>query len=237
MKRIIIKLSGEGLSNKDKDLRLDFDILDQVASQIKTIVDGGTQVGIIVGGGNFWRGAPAVANGVPRHRADYVGMLGTVMNAMVLQSVLEKNGMKSRVQSALKIDEKVVENYVVENAINYLNEGQVVIFAGGTGRPFFTTDTTATLVASEIGATTILMGKNGVSGVYDADPATNPDAKHFEEITYTELLERGLKVMDSTAASMARDNGIELTVFDITEEDALVKAVDGNIKHTKVRKG
>ena len=236
MKRVLIKLSGEGLSNKEKGLSIDPQVVDTIVNQIKEIQKKGTQVGIVVGGGNFWRGAAAEKNGIPRNRADYIGMLATIMNGLALQSAFEKGGMKARVQSAVSIDSKVAENYVNEKAVSALEENEIVIFAGGTGRPYFTTDTTATLVACEIKADVILMGKNGVSGIYDSDPKKNPNAIKFDEITYDELLEKGLAVMDSTAASMARDNGIELLVFDITEENALLKIIEGKLEHTKVKK-
>ncbi len=235
-KRIIIKLSGEGLSNKGESLLIDFEKVKNVANQIKIIQEQGYEVGVIVGGGNFWRGASAEKNGIPRNRADYIGMLATIMNALALQSGFEANGVKTRVQSAVNIDQKVAENYIKEKAVSYLEKGELVIFAGGTGRPFFTTDTTATLVASEIGASIILMGKNGVDGIYSDDPKTNPSAKHIEKISYDELLERGLTVMDSTAAALARDNAIELLVFNILEKDALIKALNNEIKLTKVVK-
>ncbi len=235
-KRIIIKLSGEGLSNKEKNLSIDPTIVKNLALQVAELQKDGFQIGIIVGGGNFWRGAAAEKNGIPRNRADYIGMLATIMNGLAVQSGFETEGIKVAIQSAINIDEKVAQNYVNEKAIQMLEEGTVVIFAGGTGRPFFTTDTAATLVASEINAKTILMGKNGVSGVYDSDPKTNKDAKKFNEITFDELLERGLTVMDSTAASMAKDNGIELIVFDITQEKSITRAAKGEIEHTKVSK-
>ncbi|CAM9102895.1 UMP kinase [Mycoplasma marinum] len=235
-KRIIIKLSGEGLSNKEKGLAIDFETVKQIAGQIKEIQSRGVQVGVIVGGGNFWRGASAAKNGIPRSRADYIGMLATIMNSLALQSGFEANGVSTRVQSAVSIDQRVAEYYIKEKAVNYLEKGELVIFAGGTGRPFFTTDTTSTLVASEIGADIILMGKNGVDGIYTSDPKTDPNAKHIDEISYDQLLEKGLSVMDATAAAMARDNGINLMVFNIQEENALVKAIEGKIKHTKVVK-
>lgn len=235
-RRVLVKLSGEGLSNKENGLSIDPKVVAGIANQIKQIVEGGTQVAVVVGGGNFWRGAAAEKNGIPRARADYIGMLATIMNGLALQSGFETAGMDVEIQSAIKIDEKVARNYVTEKAVSFLEKGKVVIFAGGTGRPYFTTDTTATLVASEIKADQILMGKNGVDGVYDKDPKKNDDAKKFDHITYDELLTRGLTVMDSTAASMAKDNNIELIVFDITEENALIKAVNGEIKMTKVTK-
>ncbi|MCK5867156.1 MAG: UMP kinase [Mycoplasmataceae bacterium] len=235
-KRIIIKLSGEGLSNKEKGLSIDPSIVEGIALQVKEMHENGFEIGIIIGGGNFWRGAAAEKNGIPRNRADYIGMLATIMNGLALQSGFELAGIKTAVQSAVKIDEKVAQNYVNEKAISMLESGTVVIFAGGTGRPYFTTDTAATLVASEIKAQTILMGKNGVAGIYDSDPKINKDAKKFSEISYDELIEKGLTVMDSTAASMARDNGIELIVFDITKDNAITRAAKGEIEHTRVTK-
>ncbi len=234
MKRVVIKLSGEGLSSKDENLAIDPKVIDGLVQQIKKIQEKGTQVAIVVGGGNFWRGASAEKNGIPRNRADYIGMMATLMNALALQSGFELAGVKARVQSAIRIDPKVAENYVQERAVSALVKGEVVIFGGGTGRPYFTTDTTATLVACEIQADQILLGKNGVDGIYDSDPKKNKDAKKFDIITWDEILQRRLAVMDSTAASMARDNSIELICFDITEENALLKAVNGEISHTKV---
>ena len=235
-RRVLIKLSGEGLANKKKSLAIDPQIVKELVKQIKEIIEKGTQVAIVIGGGNFWRGAAAEKNGIPRARADYIGMLATIMNGLALQSGFELEGVGAEIQSAIKIDEKVARNYVTEKAISFLEKGKVVIFAGGTGRPYFTTDTTATLVASEIKAEQILMGKNGVDGVYDKDPKTNSDAKKFNEITYDELIAKGLAVMDSTAVALARDNEIELLVFDIHQEKALIKAINNNIEMTKVRK-
>ncbi|TNK94862.1 UMP kinase, partial [Mycoplasmopsis pullorum] len=169
-KRILIKLSGEGLVNKEKHLAIDYGLVSNIAKQLKQIVEMGIQVSIVIGGGNFWRGASAAKNGIPRNRADYIGMLATIMNGLALQSGFEQEGLAVRVQSSINIDAKVAENYVNEKTIKYLNDGEVVIFVGGTGRPFFTTDTAATLYASEIGAEAILMGKNKVEGIYDSDP-------------------------------------------------------------------
>ena len=236
MKRILIKLSGEGLSNKDNGLSIDPEVVSGIVGQIKKIQEQDVQVGVVVGGGNFWRGAAAEGNGIPRNRADYIGMLATVMNGLALQSAFEKEDLKAKVYSSLQMDPKVAETYVNEKAINALENRNVVIFAGGTGRPYFTTDTAATLVATEINAELILMGKNGVDGIYDSDPRKNPDAKRFDEITWDEILEKGLEVMDSTAASMARDNNISLVVFDITKENALLKAMTGENSQTKVTK-
>ena len=235
-RRVLIKLSGEGLSNKANNLSIDPKIVKNLVLQIKEIVKNGTQVAIVIGGGNFWRGAPAEKNGISRVRADYIGMLATIMNGLALQSGFELENVPVEIQSAIQMDEKVARNYVTEKAISFLEKGRVVIFAGGTGRPYFTTDTTAALVASEIKADQILMGKNGVDGVYDKDPKTNSDAKKFKTITYDQVLAKGLTVMDSTAASMAKDNSIELLVFDINQDNALIKAIDNNIEMTKVTK-
>ncbi|TNK83847.1 UMP kinase [Mycoplasmopsis pullorum] len=235
-KRILIKLSGEGLVNKEKHLAIDYGLVSNIAKQLKQIVEMGIQVSIVIGGGNFWRGASAAKNGIPRNRADYIGMLATIMNGLALQSGFEQEGLAVRVQSSINIDAKVAENYVNEKTIKYLNDGEVVIFVGGTGRPFFTTDTAATLYASEIGAEAILMGKNKVEGIYDSDPKTNPNAKRFEKITYDEILERKLQVMDLTATSMARDNNISLIVFNIAEEKSILRAIKGEITHTEVIK-
>lgn len=183
MKRILIKLSGEGLSSKDEALAIDSKVVADLVRQIGEIKKSGVQVAIVVGGGNFWRGASAAKNGIPRNRADYIGMMATIMNALALQSGFELAGLKARVQSAIRIDPKVAENYILEKAVGALNKGEIVIFAGGTGRPYFTTDTTATLVACEIDAQMILLGKNGVDGIYDSDPKTNKNAKRFDTIT------------------------------------------------------
>lgn len=236
MKRVLIKLSGEGLANKSKSLAIDPDVVSDLVDQIKQIRAKGIQVGIVVGGGNFWRGASAEKNGIERNRADYIGMLATIMNGLALQSSFEQAGIEVRLHSSLRMDEKVSQTYVKEKAVAQMEKGAVVIFAGGTGRPYFTTDTASTLVATEIGADTILMGKNGVDGIYDSDPRENKDAKRFETITWDEIIEKGLKVMDSTAASLAKDNNTSLLVFDIKKDKALLNAIEGTSKHTKVEK-
>lgn len=235
-KRILVKLSGEGLVNKQKSLAIDYDLVEDIAKQLKKIIDKGVQVSVVIGGGNFWRGASAEKNGIPRNRADYIGMLATIMNGLALKSGFEKVGLKARIQSSIAIDQKVAENYINEKTLKYLEEGEVVIFVGGTGRPYFTTDTAATLFASEIKAEVILMGKNGVSGIYDSDPKKNPNAKKYDVVTYDEILDKKLQVMDLTATSMARDNNINLIVFNIKEKNAIVKALEGKIEHTEVIK-
>ncbi|AEI89761.1 UMP kinase [Mycoplasmopsis bovis] len=233
-KRILIKLSGEGLVNKEKSLAIDYDLVGDIARQLKQISDRGIQISIVIGGGNFFRGASAEKNGIPRNRADYIGMLATIMNGLALKSGFERIGLKTRIQSSLVVDQKVAENYVNEKTIKYLEEGEVVIFVGGTGRPYFTTDTAATLFASEIGAEVILMGKNGVSGIYDCDPKSNKNAKKFGKISYDEILDKKLQVMDLTATSMARDNNINLIIFNINEPNAILRAIEGDIDHTEV---
>lgn len=233
-KRILIKLSGEGLVNKEKSLAIDYDLVGDIARQLKQISDRGIQISIVIGGGNFFRGASAEKNGIPRNRADYIGMLATIMNGLALKSGFERIDLKTRIQSSLVVDQKVAENYVNEKTIKYLEEGEVVIFVGGTGRPYFTTDTAATLFASEIGAEVILMGKNGVSGIYDCDPKSNKNAKKFGKISYDEILDKKLQVMDLTATSMARDNNINLIIFNINEPNAILRAIEGDIDHTEV---
>ncbi|WP_127942738.1 UMP kinase [Mycoplasma sp. ATU-Cv-703] len=234
MRRIIIKLSGESLANKSKDLAIDNDIVEKIVGQIKKIIDRKIEVGIVVGGGNFWRGAAAEKHGIPRNRADYIGMLATVMNGLALQSAFQQAKVPTRIQSSIAVDARVAENYINEKAVNALKSGEVLIFVGGTGRPFFTTDTAAALVASELQADTILMGKNGVDGVYDSDPKVNQDARRFETITYAEIINKGLKVMDATAAAMARDNHIKVIVFDITQPDSLIKVTEGKMVSTLI---
>ena len=212
-KRILIKLSGEGLANKSKSLAIDYELVQKFAKQLKSIINKKIQVAIVIG---------------------YIGMLATTMNALALQSGFEKEKLTCRVLSSLSMDPKVCEEYINEKAIKYLNNGEIVIFAGGTGRPFFTTDTAATLFASEIGADAILMGKNNVDGVYDSDPKLNKNAKKFHKITFDEVLTRNLKVLDQTAASMAKDNKIDIVIFNILEDDSLKKVIENDIPHTVI---
>lgn len=233
-KRILIKLSGEGLANKEKSLAIDYELVQKFAKQLKAIIAKNVQVAIVVGGGNFWRGTSAEKNGIQRVRADYIGMLATSMNALALQSGFENNNLNCRVLSSLTMDPKVCEVYINEKAIKYLNDNEVIIFAGGTGRPFFTTDTAATLFASEIKADAILMGKNNVDGVYDSDPKINKNAKKFQRVSYDEILARNLKILDQTAASMAKENKIDIIVFDINEQNALIRALENDIPNTVI---
>ncbi|UVD81689.1 UMP kinase [Mycoplasma iguanae] len=233
-KRILLKLSGESLANKSKSLSIDYQLVKKIAKQLKELVNQGIEVAIVVGGGNFWRGASAEKNGISRNRADYIGMLATVMNGLALQSGFQSENLKTRVLSSINFDKRVCEYYIKEKANKYLNKKEIVIFVGGTGRPYFTTDTASTLFASEIEADVILAGKNNVDGVYEKDPNIYPEAKHFIDISFDEVLRQNLKVMDSTAFSMARDNNIELLVFDINKENSIKDVIDKKIKFTRV---
>jgi uridylate kinase len=223
--RIMLKLSGEALSG-GQNYGIDTPTLSRVASQIKKIEAMGVSVGIVVGGGNFWRGSQAEKEGMERVTADYAGMLATVINALVLQDVLEREGVDTRTQSALDI-RQVAEPYIRRRAIRHLEKGRVVIFAGGTGNPYMTTDTAAALRAIEIGADVLLMTKNGVDGIYTADPRKNPRAKKIDRITHLEALNKRLAVMDSTALSLCLDNKLPIIVFDLKARDGLQQAILG----------
>lgn len=235
-KRVLIKLSGEWLANKSDNLLIDYNSIEKIASQIIELQKKKIQIGIVMGGGNFWRGASAEKNGIPRNRADYIGMLATTMNALALQSVFQKKGIKARVHSSLNIDMKVAEYYIRDKADYQLSNNEVIIFSGGTGRPYFTTDTASTLIASELNVDVLLLGKNNTKGIYDSDPNKNPKAKFYEKITYDEILRKNLQVMDSTATSMAKDNNINLLVFDIGEENSIINVIESKGKFTKVSK-
>lgn len=221
-KKVLLKISGEALAG-EKKTGLDEEMLQQVAEQVKAIKDMGVQVAVVVGGGNFWRGR--TSQSMDRATADYMGMLATVINSLALQDAFERNGIPARVQTAIEMRE-VAEPYIRRRAISEMNKGSVVIFGAGTGNPFFSTDTTAALRAAEIEADVILLAKK-VDAVYDSDPATNPDAKKYDELTHQEVLEKNLKVMDSTAASICRDNKIMIHVFGLSEPENVIKAVCG----------
>ena len=221
-KRVILKISGEALAG-DKHVGLDESMLEKVAHEVKEIHDMGVQVAVVVGGGNFWRGR--TSNSMDRSTADYMGMLATVINSLALQDAFERNGMPTRVQTAIQMRE-VAEPYIRRRAISQLNKDIVVIFGAGIGNPFFSTDTTAALRAAEIEADVILLAKK-VDAVYDSDPEVNPDAKKYDVLTHQEVLEKNLKVMDATAASICRDNDIMIHVFAIGEPDNVIKAVCG----------
>ncbi|MBE7056809.1 MAG: UMP kinase [Ruminococcaceae bacterium] len=220
--RVLIKISGEAMAGDNK-FGINDATVNQVCSNIKKLTDMGVAVGIVVGGGNFWRGRQG--SNMDRTRADHMGMLATVINALGLADALEQLGVPVRVQTAIEM-KQIAEPYIRNKATRHLEKGRVVIFGCGTGNPFFTTDTTAALRAVEIDADVILLAKN-VDAVYDSDPATNPDAKKFSEISYKEVLSRNLKVMDSTATALCQDNNMKIHVFGIKDPENLVRAVCG----------
>lgn len=232
--RIILKLSGEALAGS-KGFGLDPQVLDYIAAQLRAVHDLGVQVAIVVGGGNFWRGKLGQEMGMDRASADYIGMLGTVMNSLALQDAIEKYNVGTRVMTAVEM-RQVAEPFIRRRAIRHLEKGRIVIFAAGTGNPYFTTDTTAALRAAEIEAEAILMGKQGVEGIYDSDPRTNKSAVKYQEITYQEVLVKNLKVMDSTAIALCMDNHIPIIVYDMMGPDYVVKVVLGeDVGQTYVR--
>jgi uridylate kinase len=225
-KRIIIKLSGEALSNGASQA-IDPEKVRLIANEVKDAYDlGGLQIGIIVGGGNIWRGKIAAEMGMERSSADYMGMIATILNALALQNAIEELGIETRTLTSLNIPQ-VAEPYIRRKAISHLEKGRVVIFGGGTGNPYFSTDTTSALRAAEIGAKRILMAKNGTDGVYDKDPRKHSDAKKYETITHHEVLDKGLQVMDSTAAALCKDNNIEIVVFDMNVPGNIKRVADG----------
>jgi uridylate kinase len=214
-RRVLLKLSGEALMG-EHEFGIDVHTVEAIAGEIAEVQRRGAETAIVVGGGNFYRGMSAAAEGMDRATADYAGMLATVLNALTLQDALERCGAHTRVQSALTIEE-VAEPYIRRRAMRHLEKGRIVLFAAGTGNPFFTTDTAAALRALEIGADALLMAKHGVRGVYTSDPRTDPNAEFLPELTHMEVLERGLKVMDSTAISLCMENRIPIHVFELAE--------------------
>jgi uridylate kinase len=224
-KRVLLKLSGEALSG-GADYGIDTIILSKLAKQIKQVMEMGVTVAIVVGGGNIWRGAKAEAEGMDRVIADYAGMLATVINALALQDVLEKEGVVTRTQTAIVI-QQVAEPYIRRRAIRHLEKGRVVIFAGGTGNPYMTTDTAAALRAIEIEAEVLFMTKNNVDGVYTADPRKQPDAKKIDKLTHLEALNMRLEVMDATALSLCLENKLPIVVFDLQAPRSLEQVVLG----------
>ncbi len=221
-KRVVLKISGEALAG-EKRVGIDDATVNKVAEEIKQLVDMGVQVAIVVGGGNFWRGR--TSENMDRATADYMGMLATCINGLALQDAIERIGVDTRMQTAIEMRE-IAEPYIRRRALSLLNRGKVVIFSAGIGSPFFSTDTTAALRAAEMDADVILLAKK-VDAVYDSDPEKNPNAKKYAHLTHTEVLEKDLKVMDSTAASLCRDNHITIHVFGIAEENAIYRAVCG----------
>jgi len=224
-KRILLKLSGEALAGK-LGYGIDPDIIRAIAVEIRGVVDLGVQIAIVIGGGNIFRGVAASSMGMDRASADYMGMLATVMNSLALQDALEKAGVITRVQSAIEMQE-IAEPYIRRRAVRHLEKGRVVIFGAGTGNPFFTTDTAASLRAIEIGAEIILKATK-VDGVYDSDPAKNKDAVKYEQLTYLDVLKQGLQVMDSTATSLCMDNDLPILVFDLTTSGNIERVVCGD---------
>ncbi len=222
--RVLLKLSGEVFGGGQ--VGVDPEVVDGIAREIADVVRSGVQVAVVVGGGNFFRGAELQKSGMDRARADYMGMLGTVMNCLALQDFLEKQGVETRVQTAIAMGQ-VAEPYIPRRAMRHLDKGRVVIFGAGAGMPYFSTDTVAAQRALEIGAQVILMGKQGVDGVYDADPHRHADAVKFDHLTYDEFLQRGLKVADATSVSLARDNDMDMIVFNLSEEGNIARVVSG----------
>ncbi|KKI87852.1 MULTISPECIES: UMP kinase [Shouchella] len=231
--RVVLKLSGEALAG-EQGYGIDPTVIQSIAKQIKEITELNIEVAVVVGAGNIWRGMAGSAQGMDRATADYMGMLATVMNSLALQDSLEAIGVESRVQTSIEM-RQVAEPYIRRKAIRHLQKKRVVIFAAGTGNPYFSTDTTAALRAAEIEAEVILMAKNNVDGVYNADPRVDDKAQKFDTITYMDVLKDGLQVMDSTASSLCMDNDIPLIVFSIMEEGNIKRAVLGEKIGTTVR--
>ncbi|CAL8972152.1 Uridylate kinase [Propionicimonas sp. T2.31MG-18] len=223
-RRVLLKLSGEAFGGGK--LGVDPDVISGIAAEIAEVVSSGVQLSIVTGGGNFFRGAELQTRGMDRARADYMGMLGTVMNALALQDFLEKAGAQSRVQTAIAMGQ-VAEPYVPLRAIRHMDKGRVVIFGAGSGMPFFSTDTVSAQRALEVHADVLLMAKQGTDGVYDSDPRTNPDAKRYDELTYDEFLAADLKVADATAVSLARDYALPMIFFDLGVTGNIARVVAG----------
>ncbi len=227
--RVVLKLSGEAFADRSIGYGIDFEVVQRIAEETsKARADLGVEIAIVVGGGNIFRGMPASTRGMDRARADYMGMLATVINALALQDALESLGQPTRVQTAITMAQ-VAEPYIPLRAIRHLEKGRLVIFAAGTGNPYFTTDTTAALRAAEIGAEAVLKGTHsGVDGVYSDDPRTNPDAVKLDAVSHFEVLSRGLQVMDSTAITFCMDNALPIIVFDVTQSGNILKALVGD---------
>ncbi|HFH8285400.1 TPA: UMP kinase [Streptococcus agalactiae] len=223
--RILIKLSGEALA-EDKGVGIDIPTVQSIAKEIAEVHNSGVQIALVIGGGNLWRGEPAAEAGMDRVQADYTGMLGTVMNALVMADSLQQYGVDTRVQTAIPM-QTVAEPYVRGRALRHLEKNRIVVFGAGIGSPYFSTDTTAALRAAEIEAEAILMAKNGVDGVYNADPKKDANAVKFDELTHVEVIKRGLKIMDATASTISMDNDIDLVVFNMNETGNIKRVVLG----------
>ncbi len=224
-RRIVLKLSGEALAG-EQGFGIDLPVVNSICKEIMAVVELGVEVAIVVGGGNIWRGATGSAKGMDRTTADYMGMLATVINSLAFQDALESMGLETRVMTAIEM-RQIAEPYIRRRAMRHLEKGRVVIFASGTGNPYFSTDTTAALRAAEIEADVILMAKRGVDGIYDMDPNVNPNAVKYDHLDYLDVISQGLGVMDSTATSLCMDNRIPIIVFDFGKPQNIVKAVMG----------
>lgn len=233
-KRVLLKLSGEGLMGK-KQFGLDTEMVDRLANEIKDVHDLGTEVCLVIGGGNIFRGISDAAAGIDRTSADHMGMMATVMNALAMQSALERSGVQTRVQSAIPM-QSVCEPYIRRRAIRHMEKRRIVIFAAGTGNPFFTTDTAAALRAVEMGCDALLKGTQ-VDGVYSADPKTNPNAERYDTLTYKDVLTNDLKVMDAAAIALARENKIPIVVFSIHEPGSFAKVINAEGLYTVIKEG
>lgn len=231
-KRILIKLSGEALAG-EKGVGIDIETVKTIAKEIAEVHSSGVEIALVIGGGNLWRGEPAAAAGMDRVQADYTGMLGTVMNALVMADSLQQNGVDTRVQTSIPM-QNVAEPYIRGRALRHLEKNRIVIFAAGIGSPYFSTDTTAALRAAEIDAEAILMAKNGVDGVYNADPKKDANAVKFDELTHGEVIKCGLKIMDATASTLSMDNDIDLVVFNMNEAGNIKRVVLGEAIGTTV---
>ena len=231
-KRILIKLSGEALAG-EKGVGIDLTTVQTIAKEIAEVHSSGVEIALVIGGGNLWRGEPAAAAGMDRVQADYTGMLGTVMNALVMADSLQQYGVDTRVQTAIPM-QNVAEPYIRGRALRHLEKGRIVIFGAGIGSPYFSTDTKAALRAAEIEAEAILMAKNGVDGVYNADPKKDANAVKFDELTHGEVIQRGLKIMDATASTLSIDNDIDLVVFNMNEAGNIKRVVFGEAIGTTV---
>ncbi len=230
-KRVLLKLSGEALMG-DQSFGIDPLVLDRISGDIQSVINNGTELGIVIGGGNFFRGLAGIEQGIERASADYMGMLATVLNSLALQSALERKGVPTRVLSAIEM-RALAEPYIRRRAIRHLEKGRVIIFAGGTGNPYFTTDTAAALRASEIGAEIVLKATK-VDGIYTDDPKKSPNAQKFLRLTYAEVLEKNLRVMDQTAIALCRENDMPIVVFDLMGEGNIMKVICGEILGTFV---
>jgi uridylate kinase len=234
-RRVLLKLSGEALMG-DAPYGIDPTVAKSIAAQIKRVLDQEIQMSVVIGGGNIWRGLAASSKGMDRATADYMGMVATVLNALALQDALEKAGVHTRVMTAIEMHE-VAEPYIRRRAIRHMEKGRVVILAAGTGNPYFTTDTAAALRALELDADVLLMAKHGVDGVYSEDPRINPEARRYRQVNHQDAIERNLRVMDTAALSLCRENGLPILVFDMSADASIFAAVTGSAVGTLVSSG